>query len=207
MIIFDLDGTLLDVWRRYFIIFNSWWNLKGLDINSFINLKRKLKKDFYIVNQFYNEISKTEYDLYLNYKKKNLENPELLMLDESIINWNSLKKLDYIILTVRHNETALYQEFKRRNLGSIIPKIIVLKPSGDLVKYRWVKNNLNINEKIDVVGDSETDLLIGKLPNIKVTLVKTGLRDVDKLIKKYEKDVKGKIHSVDSVNDFLNKYF
>lgn len=206
MNIFDLDGTLLDVWKRYFLVFNSWWKIRELDINTFISLKREVEDDLFIIKKFYDKITEKEYNLYKKYKRENLEKPEYLRLDEDIVNWNDLKNLDFIILTVRNNKYALYNELERRGLDFILEKIIVLKPKDYLVKYNWVVEHLNYKDDIYVVGDSETDLFIGKLQKVKVVLVKTGLRDPINLVKKYSKELVNEVSIVNSVNDFLSNF-
>ena len=206
MLIFDLDGTLLDVWKRYFLVFNSWWKIRELDINTFINLKREVEDDLFIIKEFYDKITEKEYDLYKKYKRENLEKPEYLRLDEDIVNWNDLKNLDFIILTVRNNKYALYNELERRGLDFILEKIIVLKPKDYLVKYNWVMEHLNYEDDIYVVGDSETDLFIGKLQKVKVVLVNTGLRDPINLVKKYSKKLVNEVSIVNSVNNFLSNF-
>lgn len=64
-----------------------------------------------------------------------------------------------------------------------------------MIKYNWVKNNVPSDEEITVVGDSETDLLIGKQKQVHVFLVKTGLRDPDMLIKNSLSNYSGKCSS------------
>jgi phosphoglycolate phosphatase len=207
VIIFDLDGTLLDVWERYFFVFNSWWKIENLDLETFKTLKRRFEQDSMIVNLFRN-VSEQEYESYREYKREKLEDPSVLELDRDIVDWSLLDRLKekYIILTLRRNHKALLEDLKKRN-ESIVDNVVALKPNGDLlIKYNWVKNNVPSDEEITVVGDSETDLLIGKQKQVHVFLVKTGLRDPDMLIKKFSEQLFGKVFIVNSVNDFLYLY-
>ncbi|MGJ8454509.1 HAD family hydrolase [Pseudothermotoga sp. U03pept] len=206
--IFDLDGTLLGVWKRYYAVFNSWWKIEGLDISTFVSLKRDLVKDEKIVRSFYPHIDETQIVLYQEYKRKNLENPEFLKLDELIVNVTTLKSLHrFLILTVRQNAPNLYSEFKRRGLDFLIEKTVVLQPADRLVKYRWVLENISTlsdcDEKITTVGDSETDLLVGMMGQVETYLVKTGLRDPYRLIEEYKDQLTSPVRVLETVNDLF----
>jgi len=203
VVIFDLDGTLLDVWERYFTVFNSWWNIKGLSIQTYIKLKRELSEDILIVRSFGIDVPLSEYHRYREYKHEKLEAPEYLELDKEIVNWDKLKKLDFIVLTIRRRAEALYQELRRRKLDFLIHKIFVLEPGNKLAKLNWVSRNYTHSDEIYVVGDSETDLLVGKIPGVKVVLVNTGLQDPAKLVEKYRNEIAAQIMVLESVNDFL----
>jgi phosphoglycolate phosphatase len=203
VIVFDLDGTLIDVWKRYFFVFNSWWKIENLNLEKFKTLKKEFEQDSLIVSLF-RSFTTQEYTAYKEYKEKKLEEQDILELDEDIVDWSLLKQLKerYIILTLRRNQQTLFEDLKKRN-KDVLDNVVVLQPDGSpLVKYNWVKNNIPPDEKVFVVGDSETDLLVGNLDNVHVFLVKTGLRDPDRLIRKYN-ELKEKVTIVDSVNDFL----
>lgn len=203
MIVFDLDGTLIDVWKRYFFVFNSWWKIENLTLEKFKTLKKEFEQDSLIVSLF-RYFTTQEYTAYKEYKRRKLEEQDILELDEDIVDWNLLKQLKerYIILTLRRNRQTLFEDLKKRS-KDVLDNVVVLQPSGNqLVKYNWVKNNIPPGEEVFAVGDSETDLLVGNLDNVHIFLVKTGLRDPDKLIRKYN-ELKEKITVVDSVNDFL----
>lgn len=208
MIIFDLDGTLLDVWERYYLVFNKWWKFNNLEIKTFIKLKRELEGDYDIVRYLNGYVSSDEYRKYVEFKRNNIENPSFLTFDKELMNLNKLKNLPdrYFILTIRYNKEILHEEFKRRHLDGILSNLVILNPSDKLAKYRWVSENVGNEQEIIVVGDSETDLLIGMLDNVKVNLVRTGLRDPDKLIKKYKTQIKNNVCVFDNIEDFIKSY-
>jgi hypothetical protein len=58
---------------------------------------------------------------------------------------------------------------------------------------------LEKNEKKIVIGDSETDLLVGELENTKVYLVESGLRDPYRIVNKFNI----KCNIIPNVNYFL----
>lgn len=209
MVVFDLDGTLIDVWERYYFVFNSWWNIENLDLETFKDLKKRYEQDDLIVKLF-RSFSDEELRLYKEYKKEKLEDPNLLELDKDIVNWDFInqleKKSNYIILTLRRNPSVLLENLEKKG-KSIKSKVVVLPPSSDpFIKYEWVRNNLP-NDKIIVVGDSEVDLLIGRLKKSHVFLVRTGLRCPERLIKKYGDELKNKVTVINSVNDFLQDLY
>jgi|GEM_PF-1403227 len=208
MYIFDLDGTLFDVWKRYFEVFNSWWKINGLGLGDFITLKRKLVRDELIVREYLQEIPEKLFRLYKEHKKQKLESLELLKLDKEIFDPDMLRKLDdFIVLTVRRNPSNLFFDLQRRNLGFLLKKTVVLEPKDSEIKFRWVSQHLeqllSKDGEVVVVGDSETDLLIGQLEQVSVVLVRTGLREPQMLLQEFAEKCKRNVSVVESVNDLL----
>ncbi len=208
MIIFDLDGTLLNVWKRYYTVFNAWWKLENLDIEQFIKLKRELVNDERIVKKFIPNVDEKAITLYKNYKSESLERPDLLQLDQEIFDLKLLKNVgNFRILTVRRTPDNLFNYLRKRGFDFLIDYTVVLRPSDKLVKYRWIVDNFSTislkNEPLLIVGDSETDLLIGKLSQVEVFLVNTGLREPYALLDEYKDQILAKVKIIESAKDLI----
>jgi phosphoglycolate phosphatase-like HAD superfamily hydrolase len=208
MIIFDLDGTLLNVWKRYYYVFNTWWKLENLDIEQFVKLKRKLVDDERIIKNFIPNVEEKAIISYKSYKAETLERPDLLQLDQEFFDLKLLKDVgNFRILTVRRNTENLFNDLRKRGFDFLIDYTVVLRPSDKLVKYRWIVDNFSTisskNEPLLIVGDSETDLLTAKMSQVNVFLVNTGLRDPYALFSEYKDEILSNVKIIESAKDLI----
>jgi phosphoglycolate phosphatase len=208
MIVFDLDGTLLNVWKRYYYVFNTWWKLENLDIEQFVKLKRKLVDDERIIKNFIPNVEEKAIISYKNYKAEALERPDFLQLDQEIFDLKLLKDVgNFRILTVRRNPENLFNDLRKRGFDFLIDYTVVLRPSDKLVKYRWIVDNFSAislkNEPLLIVGDSETDLLTAKMSQVNVFLVNTGLRDPYALLSEYKDEILSNVKIIESAKDLI----
>jgi phosphoglycolate phosphatase-like HAD superfamily hydrolase len=210
IIIFDFDGTLVDVWERYYKIFNEFWKL-DLDIQLFRALKWQNSDEYQILRNLNVFFTDKEFENYKNFKRQKLEEKKFLALDKLIINTKTLKRLknDYLILTMRKNKDNFNWQIQKLNLSQFFyRKCVVLEPKGKDTKKNWLFENAKriSDRKIMVIGDSESDLEMGGVSRqtnieIDVYLVKSGLRNPDKIIK--ESYLSANI--IKDVNEFLLK--
>lgn len=196
MLIFDFDGTLVDVWKRYYEIFRSWWPI-NINLDTFKKLKWNFENETEILAHLNIKYTKEESLQYKAYKKQKLEEKEYLSLDSRIINPELIENLrvNYIILTLRRNPENYFWQLEKLGLSKLLKdRSVVLQPKGIDSKLEWIvskypKSLLEKEEELIIVGDSETDLKladISKLLKIKsiVYLVKTGLKDPNKTTQK-----------------------
>jgi len=191
MIIFDFDGTLIDVWKRYYEIFKKWWKL-DIDMKTFKRLKWQNQSESEILKSLEVKFEKEDFSRYKMFKDQNLEEKEFLSFDELIIDPNYILKIkeDYMILTMRKNVENFFWQLDRFGLKDLFKeKSFALKPEGIDTKLEWLKNARDLDNEITVIGDSETDLKMVELSNqhtkVNVYLVKTGLRDPYKIIQNF----------------------
>ncbi len=191
MIIFDFDGTLIDVWKRYYEIFKKWWKL-DIDMKTFKRLKWQNQSESEILKSLEVKFEKEDFSRYKMFKDQNLEEKEFLSFDELIIDPNYILKIkeDYMILTMRKNVENFFWQLDRFGLKDLFKeKSFALKPEGIDTKLEWLKNARDLDNEITVIGDSETDLKMVELSNqhtkVNVYLVKTGLREPYKIIQTF----------------------
>lgn len=181
-VLIDFDGTIVDVWERFHKVFSSLSQGNHLTLEEYIFEKRKIKKD---------ELIAKKYNLILNdnyYAKKRilLEETQFLKYDKLLINRKKL--FDFIddynafILTKRRNRENYMKQLSILGLERLQKKSIVLEDE-QLTKRKWVRENCNGD--VIIIGDSYAEYDTGKLDNVKVFLVDTGLNDFsDVLIQK-----------------------
>lgn len=179
MLILDFDGTIVDVYERYFNIFNDFWKIDDLSLKDYIDTKKKLEYDNIILKHLSRDFSESEYLLYKKFKKKYLEDEQYLKYDNLIINENSMKliKANYsILITIRRNKINLIKQLELLEIRDIFNEIIILEPNNDKTKYNYFKaQNISMKDCI-VIGDSNTDLEISRLSPLKTFFVDSGLK-------------------------------
>ncbi|HBC97292.1 MAG TPA: hypothetical protein DC034_10935 [Clostridium sp.] len=188
MYIIDFDGTLVDVWKRYYLVFNDFWKIKNFDLDEYKFYKREYEYDKLIVKKKIGLCDEEEFLKYKIFKRKNIENINYLLLDNLLASRKFLEKVfcenNAIILTIRNNKKNIFEQLSKLRVDFISNKVILLDNDGIYTKATWVERNINKSEKKIVIGDSEIDLKIGEVSNTIVYIVETGLRNPYKIIKK-----------------------
>ena len=178
-IFIDFDGTIVDVWQRYFAIFKNYFSLTDSFFSEYQKLKHLWPNDKELVNHLFH-LNEAEIDSYFHFKQDRLESMEYLRLDTLLAEPDSLKdffkKTDAKVLTIRKNQTAFFEQLDFMKIGFLKELAIVLEPQGKDTKYNWFSKSVK-NEPFILIGDSEIDLKAGTLANGTAVFVKTGLRD------------------------------
>jgi len=208
MLIIDFDGTIVDVWVRYFRVFQDFWDIPGFSLKDYKVLKKRLSVDECILRNLMSEsiINKRIKD-YQKFKKITLESEKYLELDKLILDTSLLNNnRDFIVLTNRRNkESFKYQLIKLGIYDLLYANSIILNPDNGITKAMWLRSFLSKRENkispIKVVGDSEADLEMSNIPYTEVYLVTTGLRDAEQLISKGKK--RTNLFLIYDVNYFL----
>ena len=185
-IFFDFDGTIVNVWMRYYKIFCDFYKI-DLDFELYKKEKKLLQDDYFLAKKF----SDTDkyYD-YINYKRNNLENWDYLKLDSVILKNKDIEK--YNILTYRYNPNNLYSQMDYLELKVNINNVIVLNP-----KNITKKDYLSSYSDVIIVGDSESEYDCAENKQTDVFLVKTGLRNIEN----YKS--KDNVHILEDINQFF----
>lgn len=168
MYIFDFDGTIVDLWVRYYSVFKDILEFDKLCLSEYKRAKQSLHQDSLIANYFNKNLPKD----YFTKKTALLEDrryleKDMLLVDLGLL--NSLLAKDAIILTKRRNaENFYWQMFE---LG-IHGKAIVIQNGN---KKDWVATNLDNYSRITIVGDSLADLEVSQLDKAGAWMVGYGL--------------------------------
>lgn len=186
-VVLDFDGTIVDIYERYYRIFKEFYKI-NMSKEEYVKLKKIYPNDKELIK--FLELDIENFEIYKKIKSEKLENEEYLRLDTLILAkeqlFERLKNKEYIILTIRKKKDELYKQLKWLALEEIKDRVIVLTPKNKFVKKEYIlENREKFSKSLICIGDSETDLEIGKIGNVKVYHVNSGLRDSKKLKKEY----------------------
>lgn len=184
----DFDGTIVDVFPRYYGILTEYLGEKTnkhLDFSKYKMLKRAGKKDHVIVRELVEGLE-IDIDDYLKFKRKNLESFSWLIKDVLIENPEStnlrLKDMGFkiVLLTQRNNKNNLIKQLDFLNIKKSFDQVVVVKPRvGQNVKAEHIGKQYSLNDII--IGDSFVEIDASRILNIKGYFVETGLFSAESL--------------------------
>lgn len=188
-IFIDLDGTVIDVWERYYQVMADFFadHLKSpfTSLSEYRKLKRILIYDSAIISQLCggNQTSLPPEILqnYFLHKKQALESAPLLLKDRVIGDFSLFadtvrkKQHKLVLITLRENEEHTREQLRYLNIDHLFDRIMLVSARGsENPKFRALRG---IAEKDDwMVGDSEVDIECGNLLGINTVHVDTGMR-------------------------------
>ena len=187
-IFLDLDGTIFDVSERIYQDYRDIlkkYKKKYLKKNDYMELKRKK----FPIREILQRTGARDISLkFIREYEKKIEDPYYLKLDKIL---NSKKKTlldlrnDYklVLLTSRKHPQRLFDQLKKKGIYKIFDKILVGKD-----KHNIIKKSNSYSKRSIIVGDTETDILIGKHFGIKTVVVADGMRNKS-FLKKYKPDI------------------
>jgi phosphoglycolate phosphatase-like HAD superfamily hydrolase len=192
----DLDGTIIDVSERYYRIYEEIaLSIKGnpLEKSEYWKLRRQAVPESELLSQLrpFDESS----DL-LALRAEKLEATEYLKYDQLVPGaleaLNFLKaRAQLVLVTLRKAITELEQQLQTLGLSSFFDQVLCANqriddnaiPKATLISENpWFKIEGSL-----IVGDSEADILAGKLLGIKSIAVLSGIRGREILVG-YEPD-------------------
>lgn len=196
-ILLDFDGTIVDLWQRYYRVFCDINECQNVSLQNYIKIKRQFVRDENVAKELGIHLKEN----YFSDKRKLLEEPKYLNMDVPLITTNKL--LEFVsnnpvnILTCRRNKHKLFLEMKRLGMGELIDRTIVLNPD-DITKKEWI-DYYCCCESVIVVGDGTADFETRKCRNVKVFMVNTGLMKIEEL-----SDCG--VEMIDSIEHFINNF-
>ena len=204
-IFLDLDGPVLDVTRRYYLIYSdlleragyqpfdqkSYWSLKCLSVNEAAIVQRALPAE--------------KIQTYLNQRSQMLEDPACLVHDRLqtgvfgvLERWQYQHSLH--LVTLRRNRDALMSQLKLLGISAFF-KSIHCADEGDAnwqAKCEWIRASGADPDDALIIGDTEVDILAGRAAGIRTVAVSCGIRNC-RLLNKLMPDAI--VSSLDQVND------
>ena len=199
MLYFDFDGTLVDVWQRFYHIFKDASGISGMTLEEYVQVKKQFVRDSDVAHTFGGVLPED----YWAKKRAMLEDPKYLSFDRLLVPAEQIMEFFQAypcrILTNRRNAAAFKAQLTALGLEELCEKCVVLNPDEKITKTQYLHNN-HPNEKIVLVGDAEAEAQAAELNSVKVYLVRTGLRDA-RLIPGAEK-----CHIIESASDFMNAF-
>lgn len=182
-IFFDFDGTLVNVWNRYYNILYDFVKIENPEIHftisEYIEAKLRLQKDHLVLADL------VKYDLnidkYMTFKRKYLEQESYLRLDKPIGNFKEfciqMREKGYMIFLVsaRHSENMFYKQLGWLGYDKLFDEIKIISPNKQ-TKLEYFKSIAHTNDVI--VGDSMAELE-GAIGRCKGYFVRSGLHLYD----------------------------
>lgn len=175
MIYFDFDGTVVDLWPRYYRVFLAASGLTGISQRGYVKAKRALVSDSAVARHFGGTLPEG----YFEKKRGLLESEDYLQLDTLLVPPAELdaffSRFECRFLTSRRRNGAFLVELEGLGLGRLSGWTIVLDPDRGISKKEYLAQSAPRSPHI-VVGDSEAEWEAAALENVRAVLVRTGLR-------------------------------
>lgn len=200
----DFDGTIVDVFPRYYIVLNRFLNNyygRGIDYQTFYIEKRNGEKEHIIVKK--NLKINLDIEAYLQYKKEKLEEKENLKIDRFIgkpfetYQYIKSKGFDVIVLSQRRNKENFEWQLQELKYRMFCDEAICLYPqSQGNAKLAFLEGRAEAGDII--IGDSQIEMECSKKLGISGCFVNTGLFSsvavgVEKAYNNYDEAVRTKL--------------
>lgn len=181
-IFFDLDGTLLEISKKYYYAHkkaSEKVNLQPLSYTNYWQAKRNRVSEDTILKL---NSASHKFKTYQNERIRLLEDISALNLDKpfpwvyGLLNY-LVKAHKLYLVTVRRNKENLNRELKKFKLINFFVKILIANPKGDpiLAKEKLVKK-FKLSKEDLLIGDTEVDIITAHRLGIKSVAVSTGIR-------------------------------
>lgn len=180
----DLDGTLVDVSKRHYIVYSEVTNELGgkpLSSEEYWTLKRSKAEWGKILPL--SMLNLTYESAFLDKFIAKIEHPNYLRIDELFP--DSLPVLDWLnqigdcyLVSLRRNRMNLLGQLDDLKINTCFKEILTghSETDGYDVKIRLIKSRLE-NDKGFIIGDTEADVVTGKQLGISTIAVQSGIRD------------------------------
>ena len=212
-IIFDFDGTLLEVSERYYAVFCESCAVIGvlpLSKTVYLSLKKKGKKDSQILDEEYH-VSSEVVAKFKKHRYSILEESRYLDLDvlptpvPSLLKNLRDKKHELILLSLRDNITASLAQLKKLGIADFFSTVIFTGPgktgqSHAQRKYQCLREyfpSQNFSEGY-YIGDTTIDIETSSQLGTKMIFVDWGLDEAGKA-----KEVDLVVHSFEELRKIL----
>jgi phosphoglycolate phosphatase len=185
-IFFDLDGTILDIYDRFYSVFNNYSIKRFLtEVNrkKYMILKSKGLSDIQIALEFNLNYDEKEYH---QYKARSLEIKKYLKLDKLIFDFDKYAKIlaskNYQIklITLRRNFDNLNWQLNELKIINLFDEIIALIPNKINNPKRIFFENISVKDSI-LIGDSIKDYEATLDFDVDFLNVETGLVNITNL--------------------------
>jgi phosphoglycolate phosphatase-like HAD superfamily hydrolase len=206
----DLDGTILNVWKRYYSIACSFLhenNLKSPKFDEYIYAKRKYENDGKVFSHLLGERQWCSLysEKYRIYKRERLETKKYLELDTVIGNLPAFKKrfpsYRFILLTIRSQHELLLWQLQKLGISDSFEQVYCFKQNS--LKNPKLECISSFSSKNDIIiGDSDIDIECGVETQMECVFVKSGLfseKKIKHLISQYP------VRVVESYMDYYKK--
>jgi len=185
-IFFDLDGTIIDIYERFYNVFNNYSINRFLtEVNKkkYMKLKSNGLSDLQIALEFNLNYDQKEYH---EYKARSLEIKKYLKLDKLIFDFDKYarilasKKYKIKLITLRRNFKNLNWQLNELKIINLFDEIIALIPNKINNPKRVFFEKINVKDSI-LIGDSIKDYEATLDFDVDFLNVETGLVNITNL--------------------------
>lgn len=189
VIYIDLDGTLLDVWPRYYAVMDKFLERHGLitpSLNEYKRQKLQWVQDEAILRHAafgYPDGGRELLPMYRSWKQEALESTPILRLDRPIGLLNVFAarvspayRLN--LISIRRNPELAMRQLRRLNMIDPFERIDFVSPSRT-GNPKWDAIRERAGPHDVMIGDSEIDLACGSMLGLRTFHVRTGLRSFE----------------------------
>lgn len=191
-IFFDLDGTLIDYSKRnYFVYGKAIKDLKGkkMPFRKYWLMKRSRCEIAKVLTM--SGVNEKFVDDFKKIFSRNIESKSALSLDRQFFFTKKvLKRLNkegflLYLISYRNSFSAAKKEVNNLGLAKYFLNLLIGKNSisGAKSKIDYIKKEICDNDRVYVVGDTEDDILSGKIIKACTIAVLSGIRNKEELIK------------------------
>lgn len=211
---FDLDGTILDIRRRFYSIYiDTVKELGGgaLSEEVYWEAKREQLPEVLIAKK--SNIENVQ--KYIRLRKERLELPKYLKYDELIPpvleSLSELKKNNRIVLvTLRKSKGNLYKQLQRLKIEPLFDRVLIGGVGGEgeeqwRFKAKLISTDSHFKPQNSIIiGDTEADILAGKNLGIITIAVLSGIRSKNELLSSQPDYIIKDIGQLKNVLNFLD---
>jgi phosphoglycolate phosphatase len=187
-LVFDLDGTLIDVSRRHHSVYTKVISEIGgipLPYSEYWEMKKSKVRIEDILQK--SSVSKNLVSDFSNKFQELIESPSYLELDQLFpFSLPTLEKLsrDYqlFLISFRFSKEECIKELMQLKLDSFFEKIEISKNGKDpIITKTEILKRFNDSNSTIMIGDTEADILSAKNLGIISVAVLSGIRNLEKL--------------------------
>lgn len=182
---FDLDGTLIDISKRHYLVYKDaviHFGGKPLNKNKYWQLKRN--KASWSELLLCSNLEKNNKEVFLQHFIKNIEKKSFLKKDTLFPNslevLNQVSRIsDCYLVSLRRNKKNLFEQLDWLGIKDIFKDIRTghSENQGDDIKTKLIKYDNSV--KGIIIGDTEADIITGKNLGLYSIGVLSGIRDED----------------------------
>ena len=188
-IFFDLDGTLIDSKERLYHLFQELIPQSNFTIDEYWFLKRNKIDHKTIITRYFKDIDFIQFET--NWMKL-IEAKEYLDFDtpfkdvECFLKKLKLSNKSLFLVTARQSISGVNYQLNKYGWISLFKNILVTEQKYS--KAELIRPHLKKQHEDWIIGDTGSDILIGKELNIKTAAVNSGFLSHESL-KEYKPDI------------------
>jgi phosphoglycolate phosphatase len=209
-LLFDLDGTLIDVRAKYYrvyCLFLDAYRVDPLQVGIFWEMKRAGETYQKILQA--SRLGFIDNSVLHDFVRENIEKEDVLLLDQLFDGAEEIlaalsKEHDCYLISMRRDQEMFRRQVGWLGITKYFKQVINASPLGrpeqsDLTAKSRALKALGLSPRLLIVGDSGMDIMTGKQLGATTCAVTTGLRN-ENVLRRYDPDfIVGSIAELDEV--------